>query len=153
MPNTANDDDMPWTGRPQDDPALHAAREKRFAEFRRAHPPVNCWIDKVQTIELFVDGVWRALVDRGRAVIVVYDGEGYAMEELVAELGAAFVCADLALTPQPRAEHASYIASWLKVLKDDKRAIFAAAAHAQRAADYLAGRQAGADTGPDAVAA
>lgn len=67
--------------------------------------------------------------------------EGYAMEELVAELGAAFVCADLALTPEPRAEHASYIASWLKALKDDKRAIFTAAAHAQRAADYLTGLQ------------
>ena len=40
------------------------------------------------------------------------------MEELVAELGAAFVCADLPLTPQPRAEHAAYIASWLKALKD-----------------------------------
>jgi len=67
--------------------------------------------------------------------------EGYAMEELVAELGAAFVCADLALTPEPRAEHASYIASWLKALKNDKRAIFTAAAHAQRAADYLTGLQ------------
>jgi antirestriction protein ArdC len=66
-----------------------------------------------------------------------FGDEGYAMEELVAELGAAFVCADLQLTPQPREEHASYIASWLKALKNDKRAIFAAAAHAQRAADYL----------------
>lgn len=79
--------------------------------------------------------------------------EGYAMEELVAELGAAFVCADLALTPQPREEHAAYIASWLKVLKGDRRAIFAAAAHAQRAADYLAGRQPAADAGPQAAAA
>jgi antirestriction protein ArdC len=63
--------------------------------------------------------------------------EGYAMEELVAELGAAFLCADLDLTPQVREDHAAYIKSWLKVLKDDKRAIFTAAAHAQRAADYL----------------
>jgi antirestriction protein ArdC len=67
--------------------------------------------------------------------------EGYAMEELVAELGAAFVCADLALTPEVREDHASYIASWLKVLKDDKRAVFAAASHAQKAADYLSGLQ------------
>lgn len=64
--------------------------------------------------------------------------EGYAMEELVAELGAAFLSADLDLTPEPRPDHAAYIASWLKVLKEDKRAIFSAAAHAQRAADYLA---------------
>ncbi|MHC2633945.1 antirestriction protein ArdC [Bradyrhizobium liaoningense] len=67
--------------------------------------------------------------------------EGYALEELVAELGAAFLSADLDLTPEPREDHASYIASWLKVLKNDKRAIFTAASHAQRAADYLNGLQ------------
>lgn len=70
-----------------------------------------------------------------------FGDSGYAMEELVAELGAAFICADLALTPEPRAEHAAYLAHWLKVLKEDKRAIFSAAAHAQRAADYLNGLQ------------
>jgi antirestriction protein ArdC len=70
-----------------------------------------------------------------------FGDEGYAMEELVAELGAAFLCADLDLTPEPRADHASYIANWLKVLKDDKRAIFTAASHAQRAADFLHGLQ------------
>ena len=63
--------------------------------------------------------------------------EGYAREELVAELGAAFLCADLSLTPEPGTDHAAYIQSWLKVLRDDKRAIFSAAAHAQRAADFL----------------
>jgi len=67
--------------------------------------------------------------------------EGYAMEELVAELGSAFLCADLDLTPDIREDHAAYVANWLKVLKDDKRAIFSAAAHAQRAADFLHGLQ------------
>ncbi len=67
--------------------------------------------------------------------------EGYAMEELVAELGAAFVSSDLALTPTVRTDHADYIASWIKVLNDDKRAIFTASAHAQRAADFLNGLQ------------
>jgi antirestriction protein ArdC len=66
---------------------------------------------------------------------------GYAMEELVAELGAAFLSADLDLTPEVREDHAAYIGSWLKVLKQDKRAIFTAAAHAQRAADLLHGLQ------------
>ena len=66
---------------------------------------------------------------------------GYAMEELVAELGSAFLCADLDLTPQVREDHAAYISDWLEVLKNDKRAIFSAAAHAQKAADYLAGLQ------------
>ena len=44
---------------------------------------------------------------------------------------------NLELTPEIRTDHAAYIQSWLKVLKDDKRAIFSAAAHAQRAADFL----------------
>jgi len=66
-----------------------------------------------------------------------FGDQGYAMEELVAELGAAFLCADLDLTPQIRDDHAPYISGWLKVLKDDKRAIFTAASHAQRAADFL----------------
>lgn len=67
--------------------------------------------------------------------------EGYAREELVAELGAAFLCADLGLELEPRPDHASYIANWLQVLKDDRRFIFTAAAHAQRAADFLVQRQ------------
>lgn len=67
--------------------------------------------------------------------------EGYAREELVAELGAAFLCADLGLELTPRPDHASYIESWLQVLKDDRRFIFTAAAHAQRAADFLHQRQ------------
>jgi antirestriction protein ArdC len=66
---------------------------------------------------------------------------GYAMEELVADLGAAFLSADLALTPEVREDHAAYVASWIKVLKNDSRAIFAAASHAQRAVDFLHGLQ------------
>jgi antirestriction protein ArdC len=67
--------------------------------------------------------------------------EGYAMEELVAELGSAFLCADLNITPEIRDDHAAYIENWLKVLKDDKRAIFSAASHASKAAEYLHGLQ------------
>ena len=61
--------------------------------------------------------------------------EGYAVEELVAELASAFLCGDLGLTPEVREDHAFYIASWLEVLKSDKRAVFTAAWHAQKAAD------------------
>jgi antirestriction protein ArdC len=68
---------------------------------------------------------------------------GYAMEELVAEIGAAFLCADLGITPETREDHAAYIATWLKVLREDKRAIFTAAGHAQRAADHLHAYQPG----------
>jgi len=63
--------------------------------------------------------------------------EGYSREELVAELGSAFLCADLELHQEPREDNAAYIATWLEILKNDTRAIFTAAAHAQRAADYL----------------
>lgn len=80
-----------------------------------------------------------------------FGDEGYAREELVAELGAAFLCADLGLTLEDRPDHASYIGSWLRVLKDDKRAIFTAAAHAQRATDYLHGLQP--QEKPDGIAA
>ena len=76
-----------------------------------------------------------------------FGDEGYAMEELVAELGSAFLSADLELTPEVRDDHAAYIASWIKVLKDDKRAIFTAASHAQRAADFLHGLQKSARAG------
>jgi antirestriction protein ArdC len=62
---------------------------------------------------------------------------GYAMEELVAEMGAAFLCADLGVTPEVMPEHAQYLAAWLAVLKADAKAVFTAAAHAERAAEYL----------------
>ncbi len=70
-----------------------------------------------------------------------FGSEAYAAEELIAELGAAFLCADLALASEPRPDHAAYVANWLKVLKGDKRAIFTAAAQAQKAADWLHQRQ------------
>lgn len=66
-----------------------------------------------------------------------------AREELIAELGSCFLCADLGIVPElePRPDHASYLDFWLRVLADDKRAIFSAAAHAQRAVAYLHDRQ------------
>jgi antirestriction protein ArdC len=56
-------------------------------------------------------------------------------------LGSAFLCAELGITPEVRDDHAAYLANWLAVLKHDKRAIFTAAAQAQRAADHLRGLQ------------
>ena len=70
--------------------------------------------------------------------------EGYAAEELVAELGAAFLGAELGLRPGHIEDHASYIGSWLKVLRNDRRFIFIAAAKAQEAVDYLLACQEGA---------
>lgn len=66
-----------------------------------------------------------------------FGSDSYAVEELVAELGAAFLCGDLGLAPEPRVDHASYIKSWLTVLKNDKKAIFTAASKASQAANWL----------------
>ena len=66
-----------------------------------------------------------------------FGNEAYAAEELIAELSAAFLCARFNIAGELR--HSSYIASWLRVLKNDNKAIFKAAALAQKSADYLAG--------------
>lgn len=66
-----------------------------------------------------------------------FGDHAYAAEELVAELGAAFLCGSLGISSEPREDHASYLASWLKVLKQDKRAVFTAARMAQQAADFV----------------
>jgi len=70
-----------------------------------------------------------------------FGDDAYAMEELVAELGAAFLCADLGITDAPRADHAQYLDHWLTVMKADKKAIFTAASKASEAAAYLAALQ------------
>ena len=70
-----------------------------------------------------------------------FGDQAYGFEELVAEIGAAFLCAYLDVTPEIREDHAAYLAHWLTVLQQDKRAVFSAAAHAQRAVDYLQGLQ------------
>ncbi|PJR12796.1 ArdC family protein [Sinorhizobium meliloti] len=72
--------------------------------------------------------------------------EGYAIEELVAEISSAMLCADLGIEDKPREDHAAYISSWLKVLKNEKRAVFQAAAHAERAVAFLHGLQPGASS-------
>lgn len=71
-----------------------------------------------------------------------FGDQAYAFEELVAELAAAFLCADLGVSNEPRDDHASYVANWLRVLKSDPRAIFTAASQASKAAEFLLAFQA-----------
>lgn len=66
-----------------------------------------------------------------------FGDNAYAVEELVAELGSAFLCADLGVTNEPRPDHAAYVASWLEVLNRDHKALFTAASQANTAATYL----------------
>jgi antirestriction protein ArdC len=83
-------------------------------------------------------GHWTAHAQRcNRELGKRFGDNAYSVEELVAELTAAFTLAHLGLSSEPRADHAQYIASWLRVLKADKRAIFTAASKAQQAADFI----------------
>jgi antirestriction protein ArdC len=66
-----------------------------------------------------------------------YGDEAYAFEELVAELGSAFLCSIFGITNEPRYDHAAYVSSWLDILGSDNKAIFQAASHAQKAVEYL----------------
>lgn len=82
---------------------------------------------------------WSGAASRlNRAFGKRFGDDSYAMEELVAELGAAFMCAGLGIANEPRPDHAAYIGHWLKVLKEDSRAIFTAASKAQEAFEHLA---------------
>lgn len=84
---------------------------------------------------------WTAKADRVGRDLSRYgkDRTEQAREELCAEIGSALVCADLGIAPElePRPDHAAYLQSWLTVLGNDRRAIFQAAAHAQRAVAWL----------------
>lgn len=74
----------------------------------------------------------------GRKILNPFGSKDYGREELVAEMGSAFLCAALGIVPSVR--HADYIGAWLEILKEDNRAIFRAASQASRAADWLLAR-------------
>ena len=81
---------------------------------------------------------WTAAPQRlNRNLTGRFGSEAYAAEELIAELGAAFLCADLGLANEPRPDHAAYVQNWLTVMRNDKRAIFTAASKAQAAVDWI----------------
>ncbi len=63
--------------------------------------------------------------------------QAYAAEELVAELGEAFILAELGLAPEPHINHAAYMAGWLPLVRDNSRALIIAASLASKAAQFL----------------
>ncbi len=82
-------------------------------------------------------------IDRlARPSLISTKREDYAREELVAELGAAFVSGAIGIKLHDREDHAAYLANWLSALRNDKRCIFTAATQAQAAADWLLSRMA-----------
>jgi antirestriction protein ArdC len=79
----------------------------------------------------------KSRLERLQAMAARFGDQAYAAEELVAELGAAFLSAEFGFDGDVR--NAGYIATWIKLLRDDKKAFFTAASKAQAAADYLRG--------------
>lgn len=69
-----------------------------------------------------------------------FGSHGYGREELVAEMTAAFLCAEAGIAPATVDNHAAYVASWLRTIREDPRAVVVAAGAAQRAADHILGR-------------
>lgn len=112
------------------DPAADCVRIPPFASFRE---PAGYYSVLGHELTHWTGAAHRLNRDLSNR----FGSEGYAMEELVAELGAAFLCSALGLANDPRPDHAAYLASWLKVLKQDKRAVFTAASQAQKAVDFL----------------
>jgi antirestriction protein ArdC len=72
-----------------------------------------------------------------RKLVSVKDKADYALEELVAELGAALLCSELGISKAPRDDHAVYLASWMKALKEDPMSIYKAGKAADSATDWL----------------
>ena len=117
-------------------------------------PPQPAFFDQVNFYRTALHELTHATghVSRlDRKLLNSFGSKDYAREELVAEMGSAFLCAALGIEPSVR--HADYIGSWLEVLREDNRAIFRAASLASKAADWLLARHAEAAAGDGSAAA
>lgn len=84
MAGIGNDnDDAEWTGRPQDDPRYIAAAVAARQAYRAKHPPVNCWVDSVHELDLYLDGRHRARVLTDKATIHLLDDDGNVAGSLI----------------------------------------------------------------------
>jgi antirestriction protein ArdC len=166
--NVCQIDDLPEKYRPAPEPELtEADKVKRIDEaeafFKRVGADVqhgktkNCFIpskDQIHMMDLerFKDAVsyyatlghehihWTGAEKRlNRPLSTKFGSDAYAAEELVAEMGSAFLCCRLGISPVVREDHAQYIAGWLEVLKNDKKYVMQAASLAQKAVKFLSG--------------
>jgi antirestriction protein ArdC len=116
----------------------------------RAYYSPRCDFINMPPFEAFIDAVsyystlghehvhWTGAKNRcKRSLYSEYGSAAYAFEELIAELGAAFLCARLNIENPPRRDHAAYVSDWLKVLKNDSKSIFKGASKAQKAVDWM----------------
>ena len=117
-------------------------------------PPQPAFFDQINYYRTALHELTHATghVSRlGRKLLNSFGSTDYAREELVAEMGSAFLCAALGIEPSVR--HADYIGSWLDVLREDNRAIFRAASLASKAAEWLLARHTCPEAGEGAEAA
>jgi antirestriction protein ArdC len=101
-------------------------------------PPQTAFHDQINYYRTVFHelGHWTGHPSRlARDLTTKFASNGYAREELVAELATALVCSSLGIVPTVR--HADYLGNWLQVLKEDARAIFKAASMASKACDYI----------------
>jgi len=113
-----------------------------------AVPPQPAFFDQINYYRTCLHELTHATGHQkrlGRDLRNAFGTKDYAREELVAEMGSAFICAALGIVPTVR--HADYIGSWLEVLREDNRAIFRAASAATKAADWLLARHGEAQAG------
>jgi len=101
-------------------------------------PPQPAFLDQVNFYRTALHELCHATGHPSRLardLLNSFGSKDYAREELIAEMGSAFLCASLGIVPTVR--HSDYLASWLEVLREDNRAIFRAASAASKAADWL----------------
>ncbi len=111
-----------------------------LAQFDTASHFYGCWAHEA--------GHWTGHADRlDRDLTGRFGSDSYAAEELVAELAAAMWCAQAGLSAVTRADHANYLAGWIRVLRTDARALVTLASRAQAAVDYLNTRAGNTATG------
>ncbi|MDB5724218.1 MAG: hypothetical protein JWQ16_972 [Novosphingobium sp.] len=109
-------------------------------------PPQSAFFEQINFYRTALHELTHATAHASRLdrkITTDFGSKDYAREELVAEMGSAFLCASLGIVPTVR--HADYLASWLAVLREDNRAIFRAASAASKAADWLLGRHTAAE--------
>ena len=112
-------------------PSLDIIGMPKFEDFKGADHFYNTLLHELTHWTMHKDRCDRKLQARFGSV-------AYAAEELVAQLGAAFMCAEFNINGE--CQDASYIATWIKLLKDDDKAFFTAASAAQKAVDFLRGK-------------
>ena len=115
-------------------------------------PPQPAFFEQINYYRTCLHDLTHATGHRarlGRTLTGSFGSKDYAREELVAEMGSAFLCAALGIVPTVR--HADYLAAWLDVLRADGRAIIRAASAPSKAADWLLARHRDADASASAA--